>query len=167
MLRGMCMHEHSKKELHGLAMLNKNVPQKVKIKNTMMLNVELTLSKLQKDQQFQEGNEILAVIKPKYKLDKRKKPKLKRILKEFATIKPTAPADCISNTFSARQITENTSKESFERLSWFSVATACRNASEVPDSGINGIDFKFLNINICHHPTRNLPKKSTLHKGYS
>jgi hypothetical protein len=62
---------------------------------------------------------------------------LKRILKEFARIKPTAPADFISRTFITTYINENTSNESFERLSWLSVATACRNASEVPDAKSN------------------------------
>lgn len=57
---------------------------------------------------------------------------LKIIFKEFARIKPTAPADFISRTFITTYINENTSNESFERLSWLSVATACRNASEVP-----------------------------------
>jgi hypothetical protein len=62
---------------------------------------------------------------------------LKRILKEFARIKPTAPADFISRTFITTYINENTSNESFERLSWLSVATACRKASEVPDAKSN------------------------------
>lgn len=53
---------------------------------------------------------------------------------EFATIKPTAPADRISRTFSTTYITENISNESLDRLSWSSVATACRNASEVPNA---------------------------------
>lgn len=59
---------------------------------------------------------------------------MKRILKEFARIKPTAPADWISRTFISTYINENTTNKLFECLSWFSVATACRNASEVPDT---------------------------------
>lgn len=58
----------------------------------------------------------------------------KRILNEFAAIKPIAPADRISITFNTTYITENTSNESLDRLSWLSVATACRNASEVPNA---------------------------------
>lgn len=47
-----------------------------------------------------------------------------RILKEFAKIKPIAPADCIRRMFITMYIIENTSKELFERLIWFSLATA-------------------------------------------
>lgn len=59
---------------------------------------------------------------------------VERILREFAIIKPTAPANLISRTFRTIEIKENTSSESFERLSWLSVATACTKASEVPET---------------------------------
>lgn len=54
------------------------------------------------------------------------------ILREFAMIRPTDPESFISRTFRTTEIKENTSSESFERLSWLSVATACIKASDVP-----------------------------------
>ena len=68
--------------------------------------------------------------------------KCKRILKELARISPTAPADFISMTFITTYITENISNELFERLSWSSVATACRNASDVPEAKNLELIFK-------------------------
>jgi hypothetical protein len=59
--------------------------------------------------------------------------KAERILREFAMIKPTDPDSFISTTFRTTEIKENTSNESFERLSWLSVATACIKASDVPE----------------------------------
>jgi hypothetical protein len=49
-------------------------------------------------------------------------------------IKPTDPDSFISRTFRTTEIKENTSSESFERLSWLSVETACIKASDVPET---------------------------------
>lgn len=69
---------------------------------------------------------------------------VKRILREFATIKPTAPADCTRKTFRTKWIHENTTNDLFDCSSCSFVATERRNASDVPNAKSWNENLKLL-----------------------